>query len=409
MSAKNILIICYTFPPAPGIGGRRWAKFSKYLTRSGINVSVFAAKSNKGDKSLWTKDVEGINITRLNSVYPTILSNKPTGLIGKIIYKLRLFQVKLSTKGNYYDRGIFLEHELKKKILHIIQQKKISTIIVSGAPFNLPYFVCKLKTQLQNISIITDLRDPWAWKGSYGIKGMSRFRQKEEHRKELFVLEQSDMILVPTEIMRNELCTLYKNNKNKIKLIEHGFDEDVVIQPKKSEEENKETKFIIYGALYIDIQPEIAQVAKVLNENKTNSRLDIYSDYLKYDKEFEKYDLLNKTVYYHPSLYEKELYQKLVNSTYYLFICPNYGKDNLPTKMFELIYHKVPIIFVSEYGVAGDFIKNNNLGIFIHKSEISTILPKIINGTIEFNYNYDFDVSSNSFEILTQKLITFLK
>jgi hypothetical protein len=59
MEQKNILIIC-TFPPAPSIGGRRWAKFSKYLTRAGINVSVFAAKSNKGDKSLWTKDVEDI-------------------------------------------------------------------------------------------------------------------------------------------------------------------------------------------------------------------------------------------------------------------------------------------------------------------------------------------------------------
>ena len=43
------------------------------------------------------------------------------------------------------------------------------------------------------------------------------------------------------------------------------------------------------------------------------------------------------------------------------------------------------------------------------QSEISTILPKIINGTIELNYNYDFDVSSNSFKIFTQKLITFFK
>jgi hypothetical protein len=44
-SEKTILIICYGFPPFPGIGGRRWAKFSKYLSSYGFNINVIASKN----------------------------------------------------------------------------------------------------------------------------------------------------------------------------------------------------------------------------------------------------------------------------------------------------------------------------------------------------------------------------
>ena len=54
---KKILVVSYTFPPSPGIGGRRWAKFSKVLVQKGWDVDVIAAKITRDSESVWMKDV----------------------------------------------------------------------------------------------------------------------------------------------------------------------------------------------------------------------------------------------------------------------------------------------------------------------------------------------------------------
>src|ERR1044072_9926846 len=37
---KNVLIVCWDFPPNHAIGGRRWAKIAKSMLRLGYTVSV---------------------------------------------------------------------------------------------------------------------------------------------------------------------------------------------------------------------------------------------------------------------------------------------------------------------------------------------------------------------------------
>ena len=60
MSGGNnkILIVCYSFPPHPGIGGRRWAKFSKSLSLKGYDIFVVGAKNIYDEASSWSKDVD---------------------------------------------------------------------------------------------------------------------------------------------------------------------------------------------------------------------------------------------------------------------------------------------------------------------------------------------------------------
>jgi glycosyltransferase involved in cell wall biosynthesis len=406
---KSVLIISYVFPPEPGIGGRRWAKFAKYLNKNNIDISVISTELNGEGESPWTADVINIAITRLPSGYPKILSTSPSTIVSKIGYRLRLIQVKLSTLGNYYDKAIFFEQRLKKSIIKLVQEKKIQNIIVSGFPFNLVYFVARLKPLLPDVKIISDFRDPWVWKKAYSLDSMSQFRQKEEGRKEKYVIEYSDLVLVPSEIMQKELFAIYPRQQDKIKVLEHGFDTDETLRHANIPSTDSKVSFIIYGSIYTTIAKEINKIGQVLSENQENSRLDLYSDHTKYRDEFEKRRLLNKNVFYHASLTEKELYHKLIQANYYLLVCPDYAKDYLITKIFEIIYHRIPIIFIGEYGEAGDFIEKNRLGLFIHKSEIQNNLTAIIKGDIDFEYNYDFDVSSNSFQTLTKKLLSYLK
>ena len=56
---KKILLICYSFPPFPGIGGRRWAKFVKNLIKEDCELFVIGAEHRMGKPSNWINDVSG--------------------------------------------------------------------------------------------------------------------------------------------------------------------------------------------------------------------------------------------------------------------------------------------------------------------------------------------------------------
>jgi hypothetical protein len=77
---EPILIICHGFPPVPGIGGRRWAKFAKELARRGHPVHVIRSTGPEhGPISLWAPDVQHPNIIAhpLPQRYPTVLMKQP--------------------------------------------------------------------------------------------------------------------------------------------------------------------------------------------------------------------------------------------------------------------------------------------------------------------------------------------
>ena len=80
---KQVLIISFVFPPYPGIGGRRWAKFSKYLTELETEVFVLASENPFSTKSEWTKDIENSNVKRLPLKYPKALITFPKSFSGR--------------------------------------------------------------------------------------------------------------------------------------------------------------------------------------------------------------------------------------------------------------------------------------------------------------------------------------
>ena len=97
---KKVLIISFVFPPYPGIGGRRWAKFSKYLSELGTDVFVLASENPFSYKSEWTKDVKNCNIKRLPLKYPKALITFPKSFFGRINYNISKFFVQIFSKKN---------------------------------------------------------------------------------------------------------------------------------------------------------------------------------------------------------------------------------------------------------------------------------------------------------------------
>ena len=112
---KNILLLSYVFPPYPGIGGRRWAKFAKYLSRKGYTVHVICAKNPFSDISLWMKDVQNdpnIIVYPISPEYPSILLRKPVSVVEKIMYRFNDLRIRLAAKGNPYERAVFWRNEM---------------------------------------------------------------------------------------------------------------------------------------------------------------------------------------------------------------------------------------------------------------------------------------------------------
>ena len=72
MKSKRVIILCYGFPPNTGIGGRRWAKFAKYLAKKSWQVEVVCKKNTSAKISTWENDVAQENIRRhfIKSNYP---------------------------------------------------------------------------------------------------------------------------------------------------------------------------------------------------------------------------------------------------------------------------------------------------------------------------------------------------
>ena len=84
--SEQVLIISYTFPPTPGIGGRRWAKFAKYFALKGYRVQVICATNPFSDTSIWDRDTLSENIIKVfvPHKYPGSLLGVPQTILQRL-------------------------------------------------------------------------------------------------------------------------------------------------------------------------------------------------------------------------------------------------------------------------------------------------------------------------------------
>jgi len=405
---KHILIVSYVFPPYPGIGGRRWAKFSKYLSKKGYSVHVVCSLNPFSKKqSLYYDDVKqkGIVIHSLSSNYPNILLRTPIYFIEKIKYHFFEKMLKLFFKGSPYDRAIFWEKNMLSKCRKIIEELNINTVIATGAPFRVNYFSIKLKKYFPNIKLINDLRDPWTWGHGYGMNNLSEKNSRYEWDMETKVINASDIITVPIESMVNHLKKKFPDHANKIINLPHSFDEDEVCKRSYSGERKK--KLLLYGTLYDGLENEFEAVSLALKKEGYTLSIISYSD--KYQSVFAKNGTLNKQVFYNEELMPKELFQKFNEYDYILLLHNRNIKDHIATKFYEIVYSGIPVIYIGADGKAAEFIKQNNVGAHILPEKISSDLPETLLQHIIPSYKLDFNIEDFSFSRQTDFLIQLIE
>lgn len=404
---RNILLVTYYFPPHKSVGARRWAKFAKYLQRKGHKVIIICAANPKDAQSPWDEDVVGLEIHTLPNNYPKILGENPKTIFGKIKYRLVLKYLKIRTTGTIYDQTVFWEKQLLNTAERLIKANDIDTVISNGPPFRLIYYCTKLKDLFPHIILVSDFRDPWTWWYNMGYPSLKGKDKSFEAVMERKVVELSDFTLIPNSVMQNLLHEKYPSRKDSIKVLPHAFDEDDYPTVKPMMQKRDKLNLLYYGTLYNGLEEEYRLLAKALMPFKDQVNIDIYTNIFDYEDVFETHGV-GHAVNYHKTISMTEIVERVQAYDYIIIMSPEFGKDNISTKFFEIIKLRTPFLFVSEPGVASKFIQENKLGIHLKASQLESNFSDLVHRTYDFEYNVDYDVSPFSFDSQTDYLLSLV-
>jgi len=394
---NRILIISHTFPPGPGIGGRRWAKFAKYLAAKGHSVSVLAAENIYDSTSAWTNDVKGFTVEYLPYKYPKVLTLPVRSFTDKIMYRLSLHYVKLADKGNFYDKSIFWKGQIGEKVKEYITSGKIDTVIVTGAPFRLVYYVTALKSAFKSVTFISDFRDLWTTDTEVSaFAGLSEARRQLEKEFEKRAVRNSDHIFTVAETMRSYFASL--SEKNNCVLIPNGYDPQDLPVMQAREQPKSSVNFLFAGTVYNNLDyillPFFDGLAQLKKQQPEKYRLINFEFYGKFPDNYKRYiydrDIADAVKINGEAPYDV-VTDKLRQAHYGVLFLNDLYNYSFSTKFCEYVGQKKKILVVSNKGATVDFVVQNDLGLHIDPKNAQSGILRAIE-TVQSN---NFMIGSN--------------
>ena len=417
---EPILIVCHSFPPNYGIGGRRWAKFAKELTKRGHPVHVIRKEFKGGPKSLWTSDGEtaGIFHHPLPARSPTVFHRWPlTSFSDKLRYRFWLRVMPFLTKGNWIDPAALWKNQLVKKANELIAQHGIRQVVVSGAPFSLLVHGMEFRSPHGDLHLVGDFRDPWTWGPYYGQAMLSPAHMDHERRMEATVARTYHRLLTPNDQMREHLHKMYGGKPERYVTIPNAIDpEDFGTLPARPTEDGM-FKMIYAGSLYGAEEAEryFDELLRTFEgmrgtrpEALANCSLDLYitgQGIQAFEKKVAAKGL-EGTIRFHAPIPPERIFQKLAASDLVISFIPSFNKDIMGTKFNEIFQLRRPLLHVGEPGLVSQTILGRKLGGSLRVEALRTELPRIIARELKLELDPNADVSEFLLERVTNKLMT---
>jgi len=418
---KKLLIVSFVFPPASGIGGRRWAKFSKYLYRQGYDFKIISNRIWKTEQSNWDADVVEFvdRVIRIKSGYPKYLNMFTAGPFEKVMYRISLLYLKLCTRGSYYDRSVFWKRRLLKEVEKHLQQG-YNTVLVSCAPYRSAYYLCTLKKQYPEMNLIVDLRDPWDMNSTlYGFSNLSATRKAYEMKIQDEVMVKADQVISVYQEVTSQYKAQYPAMADKFHTIDNGFDKDDFAEiPVATEvQATEKIEFLFAGSFYPGARHILEDFIKSLNKLK-KSNLQLYNQlsfkfYGGVPDFFDQVISPHKAIVKHGGMIPlQSVYQKIAESDFMMLFLLDEMNYSLSTKFYEYISQNKPIVVFARGGSAGEFVRDNELGYFADfgkMSETLVQLAKDYNQGKRFNPKTQIDTSQFDVEHLTKQVIEVIE
>lgn len=417
---REILLLSYFFPPYPGIGGRRWAKFAKYLAKSGVRVHVVSAENPFSETSTWLDDVkDNRNIVphSLPPRYPTILLSTPKTFADKLRYKAAKKYVDIFSKGTPYDCAMFWRKPMQRKASELIRKHGIQNVIATGAPFYLLVYATHLKDDFPELNVICDFRDPWTDAESFlGYSGLSEKRRAYERDQEQIVLSRADHILGVADWMIDDLKRRAPKTSSLFHVIPNGFDPEEINTPvERTARKDGKIRFVSAGALYLPALPIFRSLMETLlrlkeRDIQTFERL----DFCFYGPPpggviSECRDKGLTCVTFHPAIPAADMLKEVRNADFGMIFL-DYAKT-FTVRCVEYVGLKVPIVVFSHTDRLSKILVESGIGYGCHPNSMDKDLGRIVS---DFNlgkavFSEKFDRDSLSAAVIADKILSLFR
>jgi glycosyltransferase involved in cell wall biosynthesis len=397
LNPKNLLIVSYYFPPFHRVGGRRWAKFAKYLFRSGWDIHVVAGDF-PDSVSPWDKDTE-LYSDRIHRVIVTTLPipyfkhTLPQNLVQKMRWKLSQWIYESFTKKNYvgdYTDPSYMDGPAfaatAGKVL--INNPKIRNVIISVGPYNYAIDVLRLKKEFPNVRFWLDYRDVWiTWEG---------LTNKQKQALALYQIELnrlSDAFLTVHEMIGNELMSKYKKPTF---VVPHAFDNDDFNGLEELKPKTDKIQFVYGGDLYAGFETRVAQLSKLLellNKCGYNSQAIIYADKRKHPH--QKWN----NVHFREALMLNDFFRAIKSSDFSLIIRGSKPLHLFTTKFYELIRLEKPILVIDDASPEMEFIESKKLGLGLtNETDLDSLAKAVINQKLKNELPKPYDLQNHTID-----------
>ncbi len=380
MHIKNVLIVCWDFPPNNGIGGRRWAKIAKQLVRSGYSVNVICKQFNQGEAtSPWLNDVKDLSIN-IYYLKQALLSNW-LGSTNSFKVHFSKTILKILYNGTIYDKALGIKSDFLKLANGLIEKKKIDTVFVTGAPFNLMYYTALIQEKFSNLKVISDYRDPWITAQNYGMKELNTKRLDYERMKQNLVIEKSTIISCPNEYLLDEIRETYTGSKTtyaKFEVLRHFYDNDDKIAQVDSDN-NDTIRFIYAGTIYLGCDDHLRKLnEKISNYKETGGKCNFRFEF--YVNEIEKANIFksNADVVIFRKPIGNKIFKEIANAHYVIILLSEHNKNYLTSKFFEYLPYRKPYFYIGPEGHVSNTILTEELGVIAESiNNLSELLSRI--------------------------------
>jgi hypothetical protein len=286
---RRILLISYTFPPSPLVGGLRWQRLAGYVAERGWDLDVITLAPSELSNADWSRLADLPPGTRVYGIAPrepwqykvhrwlwravrapfrrATARAQGSGATGprqtNLEYVNRSVMMRALLARMEHAKMTLLARDTARFAAEVIE-RNVHQVVISSGPHHMAHEAARLTSAAFGIPFVTDFRDVWATFRGMPDEFASETWLRIADRTERRVVSEAALIAVNTEPFRDLMCSRYPQDAARIMTVMNGCDEEPIPPPRHGK------RFILAssGSLYAGRDPRslFRAAARVVSE-----------------------------------------------------------------------------------------------------------------------------------------------